>query len=92
MLVAYIKTQLGIGTQVSVNKAKVTVAQKEIQFSREFSLEFALIQILCGGLGLLLRYIAARAMSFAYNTIFSFYSITSVHFDLLIHVTSNLGG
>jgi len=30
--VAYIKTQLGIATQVSVIKVKVTVTKKEIQF------------------------------------------------------------
>jgi len=37
--VAYIKTHLGIATQVSVIKVKVTVTKKEIQFSlNNFSL------------------------------------------------------
>jgi len=37
--VAYIKLQLGIATQVSVIKVKVTVTKKEIQFSlNNFSL------------------------------------------------------
>jgi hypothetical protein len=47
--------------------------------------------LLSGSFGLPLRYLGASSMSFAYNRIFSFYSITSVHFDLLTAVTSKLG-
>jgi hypothetical protein len=47
--------------------------------------------LLSGSFGLPLRYLGARSRLFTYNRIFSFYSITSVHFDLLIAVTSKLG-
>jgi hypothetical protein len=85
--VAYIKRQLGIATQVSVIKVNV------LSFHVITLVCFDLLtpNLLSGSFGLPLRYLEASSRSFAYNRIFSFYySITSVHFDLLIAVTSKL--
>jgi hypothetical protein len=83
---AHIKRQLGIAPHVSV--IKVNVFSFHVITWVCFDLS---PNLLSGSFGLPLRYLVASSRSFAYNIIFSFYSITSVHFDQLIAVTSKLG-
>jgi hypothetical protein len=67
--------------------------EKEIKFSVITWVCFDLLtpNLLCGSLGLPITYLGARSRSFAYNRIFSLLSIISVHFDLVIPVTSKIG-
>jgi hypothetical protein len=85
-LVAYIKSQLRIATRVSVIKVNVFI----FHVITWVCFDLLTSNLLSGMFGLLFRYLGASSKPFAYNRIFSFWSITSVHFDLLITVTSKL--